>query len=200
MLERCDLCGGTDLQTRGRVRDHLLCVDGEHTLQQCRTCRLHFVNPRPDASTIGRFYPPDYAEHQDARVTKLARWEQLAGDPDRRPSLLDRIQIALGEARSYQIMPPAIRGATILDVGCASGTFLDKMALLGWRTHGIEQGARAAQIARAKGHEVVEARVEQGLPYGDATFDVVYCWHVLEHTYSPCCARSGACSSPAASS
>jgi SAM-dependent methyltransferase len=76
---------------------------------------------------------------------------------------------------------PLASGARLLDAGCGSGRTLDELARYG-RVSGIDLSPEAVALARRRGHDDVRvARVEE-LPFADATFDVVTCLDVLEHT------------------
>jgi SAM-dependent methyltransferase len=71
--------------------------------------------------------------------------------------------------------------ARLLDAGCGSGRTLDELARYG-RVSGVDISPDAVEAARRRGHHDVRvARVEQ-LPFADATFDVVTCLDVVEHT------------------
>src|SRR5881227_233283 len=71
-------------------------------------------------------------------------------------------------------------GARVLDAGCGSGRTLDELARYG-RPHGVELNPRGLAVARGRGHEVKEGPVET-IPYDDASFDLVTCLDVIEHT------------------
>src|SRR4051794_9333262 len=71
-------------------------------------------------------------------------------------------------------------GARVLDAGCGSGRTLDELARLG-EAHGMELNPAGVAAARARGHHVLEGRVE-AIPYEDASFDLVTCLDVIEHT------------------
>lgn len=72
-------------------------------------------------------------------------------------------------------------GAEILDAGCGSGRTLDELVAYG-TVHGIELDPVAAAAARARGRgEVREGRLEE-LPWPDASFDLITCLDVIEHT------------------
>src|SRR3954447_10831544 len=64
-------------------------------------------------------------------------------------------------------------GATVLDAGCGSGRMLDALARLG-EAHGMELNTTGLAVARARGHQVLEGRVE-AIPYDDDSFDLVTC-------------------------
>ncbi len=75
-------------------------------------------------------------------------------------------------------LPP---GARILDAGCGSGRMLVELARYG-SVAGVELDSEAVAIARARDHfDVRAARVEE-LPFADATFDLITCLDVIEHT------------------
>ena len=68
----------------------------------------------------------------------------------------------------------------VLDAGCGSGRTLDDLARLG-EAHGIELNPLGVRAARARGHDVREGPVES-LPFEEASFDLVTCLDVIEHT------------------
>ena len=74
-----------------------------------------------------------------------------------------------------------LRGqARVLDAGCGSGRTLDQLARLG-DAHGVELNPIALSAARARGHDVREASVE-AIPHEEASFELVTCLDVIEHT------------------
>jgi SAM-dependent methyltransferase len=76
---------------------------------------------------------------------------------------------------------PLPRGAAILDAGCGSGRTLDELVDYG-RVSGIELNPDAAEVARGRGEfDVRIGRLEE-LPWETATFDLITCLDVIEHT------------------
>jgi SAM-dependent methyltransferase len=71
--------------------------------------------------------------------------------------------------------------ARLLDAGCGSGRTLDELARYG-RVSGIDLSAEAVTCARGRGHDDVRVARVEDLPFEDASFDVVTCLDVIEHT------------------
>jgi SAM-dependent methyltransferase len=76
---------------------------------------------------------------------------------------------------------PLAPAARLLDAGCGSGRTLDELAGYG-RVSGIDLSPEAVAAARRRGHDDVHVARAEELPFADATFDVVTCLDVVEHT------------------
>jgi SAM-dependent methyltransferase len=76
---------------------------------------------------------------------------------------------------------PLPADARLLDAGCGSGRTLDELARYG-RVAGVDLSPEAVGAARRRGHEDVQVGRVEALPFADATFDVVTCLDVVEHT------------------
>lgn len=68
----------------------------------------------------------------------------------------------------------------VLDVGCATGEFLNACRARGFEAVGVEPDPRHAERARREGHEVIEA-LFQDLPEEVGRFDLITFNDVLEH-------------------
>lgn len=75
-------------------------------------------------------------------------------------------------------LPP---GARVLDAGCGSGRLLDELAGR-FEVSGVELDADSVAAARARGHADIHEGMVETLPWDDATFDLVTCLDVIEHT------------------
>jgi SAM-dependent methyltransferase len=75
----------------------------------------------------------------------------------------------------------------VLDVGCASGSYLLALRDKGWDVHGIEIDAGAARYAREQHGLPVRAGAAEAVlsEYSEEQFDLVTMWHVLEHLHDP---------------
>jgi SAM-dependent methyltransferase len=69
----------------------------------------------------------------------------------------------------------------ILDAGCGSGRTLDELADYG-DACGVDLSQAAVNATRARGHEAQLGAVAE-LPFDDASFDLVTCLDVVEHTF-----------------
>jgi SAM-dependent methyltransferase len=74
-------------------------------------------------------------------------------------------------------LPPDAR---ILDAGCGSGRMLDELRPRG-RVTGVDANANAVTATRRRGHVAWQCNIE-GMPFADASFDLVTCLDVVEHT------------------
>jgi len=168
----CPMCGAdaADLLVEGGDLLH----PGEETfrLVSCRRCGHIYQNPRPTEAAIGRFYPDDYMPFLRA-VEDEPRWWR-------------RLERAYGRhMRCSAVHRAAGRPGRILDVGCATGIFLDGMRRLGWEAHGVEPSATAADYARRRfGLDVITGRLED-TSFPAASFDAITLWDVLEHVHEP---------------
>src|SRR3546814_10405387 len=81
-------------------------------------------------------------------------------------------------------LPPAATPGRLLELGCASGNFLHRMARAGWEVAGIEPSAHAAHQALEAGSKVrnvsLEAAGDPQLP-----FVLIVGWKVLVPLHRP---------------
>jgi SAM-dependent methyltransferase len=166
---------GDELVLEGR--DRILGLPGVFKVVRCRACGLLRTNPRPTAAAMSAYYPGDYGPYASTRIGEKP--------PDARPAWRRRLSGALARLTDPggQHLPPVAPGR-LLEIGCASGAYLHRMAQAGWDVEGIEFSEEAAAQARAAGHLVRSGSVETAA--GPATpFDLVVGWMVLEHLDDP---------------
>lgn len=174
-LERCPLCRGTrmrlfkkgtfDPQAIGaadfRITDSH--YGARWTLFSCRECGFVFANPVPDGEAIARFYAAlddeEYSQEDEGRGRNFA-------------VILKRLR---------RFVPP---GSSLLDVGAASGIFLNLARGAGFRVAGIEPSASlVADAKRLFGLKLFCGTVEHYA--GGERFQVVTLLDVLEHVTDP---------------
>ncbi|MEA2449564.1 MAG: hypothetical protein QOG63_1496 [Thermoleophilaceae bacterium] len=72
-------------------------------------------------------------------------------------------------------------GARLLDAGAGSGRTLDELTRYG-SVAGVELNPRGVEAALARGHGDVRVAPVEAIPHPDASFDLVTCLDVIEHT------------------
>jgi len=75
-------------------------------------------------------------------------------------------------------------GTRVLDIGCGQGVALERFAQRGLEALGITLNDSDIEACRAKGFDV--QRMDQSfLDFPDASFDLLWCRHCLEHSIMP---------------
>jgi SAM-dependent methyltransferase len=146
-------------------RDRFLGGAGRFQVVACRDCGLLRTNPRPTQDAMSLYYGADYLPYLSSRPH--AR---------RGAALADRMLLA--EA------VPAVPPGRMLELGCASGSFLQRMARRGWQVMGIERSAAAARACAALGYPVHAGPLETA-PDAFRELDLIAGWMVLEHLHDP---------------
>jgi glycosyltransferase involved in cell wall biosynthesis/SAM-dependent methyltransferase len=159
----CPVCG------HGEGRYLLSAPDRFHgrteiyLLLRCPACSLVWLDnpPRPEDMEI--HYGPDYdrkiaAAGESSPQRWRDRWETL---------------------KKYK------QGGALLDLGCSSGSFLETLRGPAWDLYGIEISPESAERAKARSGAQIFVGDVLAAPYPPNSFDVVTCFHVLEHMYDP---------------
>ena len=170
----CYLCGSSRTEPFLTAQDDYTGKPGHFTFVTCRDCGLHFQNPRLDVEAIKGFYDSEYIAHR-----RKSDWGILTGFfnwvMDRHDRQKDKCVTA------YVSLGP---GSEVLDVGCAVGTFLQKVKTRhGCRATGVDFKDLSAHPSLAGVEFHCGLFYEQSL--GRDRFDLVTMWHFLEHDYDP---------------
>lgn len=168
----CPMCGADAGKLLFAGRDLLHGGEAMFRLVTCQVCGHMYQNPRPTVAAIGQYYPAAYIPFQPAIEDEPHWWRRI----DRR----------YGRYRRCAAVQRAAGGpGRLLDVGCATGIFLDGMRRLGWQVQGVEPTWSAVEYARCRfGLDVFHGRLEEA-HFADASFDVITLWDVLEHVHEP---------------
>ena len=131
MLEsvRCYLCGSSNSRFLVSAEDDLTGKPGRFQFVTCNSCGLAYQNPRVTLERIGEFYDKQYIAHRKTRP-----WGLLAPFFDRAMNKLDA-----DKDRSISRYVTLDRSKRVLDVGCATGTFLQRLRTVhGARVSGVD--------------------------------------------------------------
>lgn len=154
----CEICKSCSV--------HLWNTIAGYAHYRCRACNHLFVYPKPCLEKLGEYYD-DAAFYAKAEAEEL----RLVGEARDRISRLNQM------AKEYGLK------TVLLDVGCASGIFLDQARKEGWTVEGVELSTVLCEKAKAKGLHVMNGWIEN-LP-DTSCYAVVTAWEVIEHSRDP---------------
>jgi SAM-dependent methyltransferase len=154
----CLVCRGT----RARV----LFTKGGKDFVRCEACGLVWLDPMPTAAEVGAYYEQSYRD---------GIYEPYAA--------AETIRRLIAEHRLAAIRPHA-RPGRWLDVGAATGHFVEAAARAGMAAEGCELSGSAVASARARGLTMHHVAVEDFTPA--APYDTITAFDVLEHLRDPC--------------
>lgn len=172
-IARCAVCGSAHHTLKYELADWSYGTPGLFHLVTCDECGLLYQSPRPTQAAIGRYYPAHYQPFgraiEEAYRSPFMRW-------------LKHQQLRTRCLQIYRLR----QHGSLLDVGCATGLFLNEMRRYGrWRLAGIEIAPDAAAYARERFYlDVFNGQIEDA-PWPDNSFDVITLWDVLEHLPDP---------------
>jgi 2-polyprenyl-3-methyl-5-hydroxy-6-metoxy-1,4-benzoquinol methylase len=160
----CAICFSPKTRRVNRIEDFVV--------HRCRECGAGFLSPQPDDSYLAKLYSETYYHS----------WG--FDDETKRPlaSAMKRATFAL----YLDMIQRYKKSGTILDVGCATGIFLEEARARGFEAYGVEVSLFAAQEAqRIMGAGRVFNGKLESCPHGDGTFDVITMFDLFEHVKDP---------------
>ncbi|MBI3553477.1 MAG: class I SAM-dependent methyltransferase [Elusimicrobia bacterium] len=170
----CALCGGSRTGVRfsalegwppSRGDSYAATTDkfGAYgTIQQCLDCGLLFTSPRVRASSLLEEYQEN--KDEDFFLQSEAR--------------------SMNAYLSLALIRRHAQAGRLLDVGCATGFFLNA-ARLSFEVEGVEPSKWARQYAKDRLKLEIGSSTIEGAHFPDARFDVVTLLDVIEHVPDP---------------
>ena len=139
---------------------------------RCPRCALIFTNPRPTAAWKARFHDPACNAYVGADG-RTPTCEPTAG---RLPGFHRLCGFLKKRTRS---------GATLLDVGCATGFFVKTAKEYGFAATGCDSSEAVVAEGRKRfGVQLIDSPIED-IAVADETFDVITLLRVFEHFPDP---------------
>lgn len=158
----CLLCQSHDVQT--------FLTKNNCTIYTCGGCALKFVYPIPDTASV---YGEDYFTGAEEG------FGYVDYDRDKEPMIPAFHEYLV---RVRKLLPRAVR---LLDVGAATGFFVNYAQQQGFVASGVELSAYAAEVGRAHGLDMVTGTIHALLPERAGTYDVITMLDVIEHVPDP---------------
>ena len=172
--QKCPLCSGGKIEIYIDAKGGTLAADAlgssrtnvtHGKILRCQTCRFVF----------SEFRPADEELHTLYRQMDPTMYEKEA--PGRKKTA----------ERHLKMVQRHISGAKLVDVGCASGSFLDVASDAGWSVTGVEPSEVLASLATKAlgGRGQVRCSTLQEANLSPSSFDALTLWDVLEHVTEP---------------
>ena len=166
---QCDLCASQAFQNRYQFEDI--------SVIECRTCGLVFVQTKEGINDLNlkKIYSSNYFLERNEYFDQ-GKKENLKGVKQEHHQ---DFRNGLDLIKKYK------NSGRLLDIGCATGTFLNLARSQGWQACGIDISEFA--VSQVQSHYNIEAYVGtlSEINFPDASFDVITLWDVLEHFTSP---------------
>ncbi len=141
---------------------------------RCAKCGLAFTSPRPTEAELREFYTSGYFAKPESRVLGYANYRGM-GELNAR---------AMWRTFRDEVVTHDLP-RSLLDVGAATGGFIDEARKDGWAAEGVELSEEAARIAREEFGVIVHHGDVFSPALAGRKFGAVTMWHVLEHCIDP---------------
>jgi len=161
--EKCPICDGASARLVGEK-------DGLRVLR-CAACTVQYSERAPEVSQLSEIYNKAY----------------FHGSPAGYPAYEADESLHRARSRAYlkDLMVHTSEPGSLLDVGCATGFFLDEARTAGWEVRGCEVSEWAASSARQRfGLDVLQAPFPT-TQLGRRQYDAVTFLNVFEQLPSP---------------
>jgi SAM-dependent methyltransferase len=157
----CGICGG---RTHQIILDDIITrTNDRFALSQCDNCALVTTSPMPSDKMLQQYYDQDY-------------WQ--SGQLKSRDSLdtLYRLRMApiVSTIRKF-----TTHDGKILDWGCGDGSFIRLLRSFGLHSFGIDAYKKDLNDPQISATTIEKANFQDGY------FDIITCFHVLEHLADP---------------
>lgn len=153
----CNICQRED--TEVVVRD-----SSGISFVQCRHDGLVYMNPRPKVDRVRRFH------------RQFVRNDNLLLFSDYRRRVLKREAEAVKQFKSH---------GTLLDVGCATGTFFENFPSADWQTFGVDTSSLGTDLAKKVHGASVFCGTTREAAYRSRFFDVISMLDTLYYSPDP---------------
>ncbi len=158
----CKLCGS--FNSEPFVREDLV---------RCPDCGLVAVSSHSEQDELNALYGESYYRSQNSREIGYTNY------------IADEANIRRTARRRLRRLQRHVRTGKLLDVGCATGFFLDEARRAGWSTAGLDVSGYAVQYARQQFGLDVQCGMLESVALPPESFDLVTMWDVIEHVADP---------------
>jgi len=169
---KCINCKGDNFQLKFIGRDLLLDLDGNFQLFECKGCKLVTLQPKLSENDLEKYYPEEYLSFP----LSINKEKKILKKIDRQFGVAKRVKRVIQKEKNP---------GKILDIGCATGIFLNEMQKKGWECFGVEPNNFAATYGKENFKLNIVNKTFEKTKFSDSFFDVITMWDVLEHVENP---------------
>jgi 2-polyprenyl-3-methyl-5-hydroxy-6-metoxy-1,4-benzoquinol methylase len=141
----------------------------------CPTCGLIYRRALPTHQELSKIYADTYFRHDPVDASGQGYADYLKDENAHRKTARRRL------VRLERVCPPG----QLLDVGCASGFFMDEARARGWVVAGIDISRVMTQWGRDKLNLHIDTGRFDQTAYPIATYDCITMWDYIEHSVDP---------------
>jgi len=163
---KCNLCGSERIK--------VFCDCKDFVLLKCKDCNLLF---KKQEGYEDKFYSKDYFEDVHKNFFKYCRkdYERYIKESEKLRMFLKTL-VALKKLKN---------NGKLLDIGCATGVFLDMAKKKGYDVLGVDVSNYACDYASENFKVKTKCGELEKLKFKEKSFDVITMWDVLKHTKDP---------------
>lgn len=169
-IEICENCQEKEFLNVFTGEDKFHSIGEKFSFLKCNNCGIYLLSPKLPTIEVQEYYPENYMCYLNAIEDEKKFFLKIDRTRGR-------------EKRCRQVLSRHKRTGRILDIGCATGIFLDGMKNHGWDCIGIEPNAIAADYAKEHFGLTVFSDYLSNIQLPDNHFDVITLWDVFEHVY-----------------
>ena len=166
----CISCGASSPEPFFEASDwYLGAVDGTFNYVRCTSCGTVMVTPQPSDRVLSAAYAETYAPYSA------------------QPGLAQRLGERFAQREAGHLVSLVDPSSEVLDVGCGTGRFLERLRRAGWhgRMSGVEPAANvASETARRLRVPVTTGSIEE-MDVAEGSIGTVVLRHVIEHLRDP---------------
>ncbi len=161
----CSICRSTQVKIKFNLTK-------EHQVLCCLNCGIEFLSPQLNDEELKKLYSENYY-----RAWGIQGEEENEGIKKMK---IETFLLRLSQIKKY------ITTGRILDVGCATGYFLDAALKNGFEPYGVELSDYSSAIAKKKfgASSIFQGTLEQ-CAFSTNSFDVIAMSDLIEHVRAP---------------
>jgi 2-polyprenyl-3-methyl-5-hydroxy-6-metoxy-1,4-benzoquinol methylase len=164
-MPHCRLCQSENVEYLFDVRD-----TPEYRVYLCKECAAEYLSPQPTEAVLRDLYSKSYYD----------AWGIEEDSGSVRDMKLSTFELRLDLIKRYK------NKGKILDVGCATGFFLEGARDAGFMPFGVEFSDYSSKIAKEKfGEDAIFHGIVEESPFAERSFDVIAMSDLLEHVRNP---------------